>query len=219
MSKPRNSIEILLLLVFLAAVFCLCVLGIGTLFHWPPSSMVIAGVAPGSSADWAGWVQAIGSIVAIIFSYRLGSKQANDARAHSWEVLVAQRAARESGLKAVVNQVSIEAMSIILLARSGNIQNFSDAWDSSQNAATLAALAAFDNAPLYELGSAERVRLAFSIRELAEHMRKLAMQCVTDDDRAIHQFALLAAQYVKHNDQCTCLQEEFDRLFSGKDRL
>ncbi|MDQ6212344.1 hypothetical protein [Achromobacter insolitus] len=213
MNDTRKLIEALLTLAFLAAVMCLCILGLATIFHWPPSAKSIAAVAPGSSAEWAGWVQAIGSIAAIIFSYWLGSKHAEEARTHSWEILGAQKVAKEVGLQAVVNQVLTETLATIVMLKGASAKNFAKAWSEFQRTSTMAALAAFDNAPLYELGSAERIRLAFSIRECAETFRARADLCVADENSAHSWHAVVTAHFQEDFDRCDDLREEFDKLF------
>lgn len=70
--------------------------------------------APKNSADAAGWVQAIGSIIAILASYHLGSRQAAEARRQETERLEA-RAAKQHSMGTLVQTSTDEVLHLIEL--------------------------------------------------------------------------------------------------------
>jgi|GEM_PF-3853311 len=67
--------------------------------------------APKSSADAAGWVQAIGSIIAILASYHLGSRQAAQAQRQEAEKQEA-RAAKQHSLVAMVLKSTDQVLNV-----------------------------------------------------------------------------------------------------------
>ncbi|WP_429551143.1 hypothetical protein [Paraburkholderia sp. MM5477-R1] len=62
--------------------------------------------APGASSDWAAWVQAIGSIAAIIGAFAIANQQAIDARKQTHEAM----ASRTRHLRLVLREIFAATM-------------------------------------------------------------------------------------------------------------
>ncbi len=125
--------------------------------------------APTGSSDAAAWVQAAGSIVAIAASYWLGERQARKAREQALEVYDLQRRRVEAGARGIVGQLYGEVLSINQSATEFDFVQFKKTWDTYLRYASQAALDAFDNMPLHEMGTAARVRSAFELRSMLQH--------------------------------------------------
>lgn len=97
--------------------------------------------APKNSADAAGWVQAIGSVVAILASYHLGSRQAAGAQRQEAERLKAQ-VAKQHSLGTLVQTSTEQVLHIMELmlrvaARPGVIDMFPAATNIANSALTV----------------------------------------------------------------------------------
>lgn len=128
-----------------------------------------AAFAPSTSADAASWVQAIGSIGAILGAFFVGAQQTKHARQLYEESRVREREDREQAHLAVIT----------LLRHFG--ARFEDCvaqdmfylrmhWELDLKNNVRAALQAFDAMPLHELGSGSRVRAAARVRSAVQSM-------------------------------------------------
>ncbi|RSE88610.1 hypothetical protein [Achromobacter denitrificans] len=140
-------------------------IGVLTLIFAPKSGAY----APTTSSDAAAWLQAGGSIVAIFASYWLGERQARKAREQALELFDLQRMRIEDGAHGIVDQLYGEVLSIHQTARELHFIKFKKVWESYLRNASQAALDAFDNMPLHEMGTAKRVRTAFELRAVLQH--------------------------------------------------
>ncbi|MGS1006315.1 hypothetical protein [Achromobacter xylosoxidans] len=126
--------------------------------------------APVSSSDAASWIQAVGSIIAIVASYWLGERQASKARDHALEIFHLQRTRSEEGSQAVVVQLHKEIFTLKQAADGHEYVDFIRIWKKYLAPTFTATLAAFDNLPHHELGSTRRVMLAFEMRSQVQHV-------------------------------------------------
>ncbi|WP_434646894.1 hypothetical protein [Achromobacter piechaudii] len=126
--------------------------------------------APVNSADAAGWVQAIGSIAAIVAAFLIGAKQARDARDAALELYKLDRKRIEEGCRAIVSQMRTEVDFILHCATHKAVAELQGIWTSYLRQAGKCALHAFDSMPLHELGGADAVRHAFGIRSEFENL-------------------------------------------------
>jgi hypothetical protein len=124
--------------------------------------------SPASWGDWAGWFQAVGSIVAIVCSFRLGKLQADRARLDAIDSEVQGRTRKEKGYQSVVHHLVNETDSLRAFVDKYDADTFGDSWESFLKPAAMAALAAFDSLPSYDLGTTERISAAFALREEAQ---------------------------------------------------
>lgn len=120
--------------------------------------------APSSSQDAAGWVQAVGSIAAIVMAYLVGAKQAKDARQSALEVYQLDRTRVERGCQALVIKLVGEVYGISRAATKFSVRDFVEAWRFYSEPAMRGVLDAFDNMPIHELGGGNSIQVAFEIR-------------------------------------------------------
>ncbi len=156
--------------------------------------------APVNSADAAGWVQAIGSIAAIVAAFLIGAKQARDARDAAFELYRLDRKRIEEGCRAIVSQMRTEVDFILYCATHTSVGDFRDAWSSYLSNAGKCALRAFDSMPIHELGGADAVRHAFEIRSQFEHLlafleKNLAALVLLPESKAAPEAALINEEY------------------------
>ncbi|WP_447578331.1 hypothetical protein [Achromobacter kerstersii] len=204
------------------------------LLLWLGFCTVLVKYWPTTSGDWASWVQAIGSIGAIIFSFRLGTMQARRAREDALALHDRERRIKEDGLYLVVIQLAVESMATLVATKFSH-STFILAWQTSQAEAVESALKAFESAPIYELGSMERSRLANVIRTKSAMVYGLARHCVpaasifdaviSDDETVSGEFLptpgqerLFEALNIQSEallETLTSLRREFEAQFGG----
>lgn len=119
---------------------------------------------PTDGASFASWVQAVGSIAAIMGAFLIGERQAAKARDQNLEIYHLRRRRIEGGARGVVGQLFGEVHYIKESAQEFRYWQFKKAWNTYLRNASQAALDAFDSLPLHELGTAARVRSAFELR-------------------------------------------------------
>lgn len=122
------------------------------------------GIAPQSGAEAAGWVQAIGSIVAIAASYFVGAHQARKTHESALALYELDRKRIHQGSRAVVYQLIREARGVEFAAQGREPEKFRHAWLSYIRPGIETALQAFDAMPKYELGEVRFVQAAFEVR-------------------------------------------------------
>lgn len=125
--------------------------------------------APSTSADAASWVQAIGSIGAILGAFFVGAHQTKHARQLYEESRERERKDKEQAQLAVIT----------LLRHFGarfenciteNMFYLRMHWEFDLKNNVRATLQAFDAMPLHELGSGSRVRAAARVRSAVQSM-------------------------------------------------
>lgn len=124
-----------------------------------------------SSADVSGWVQAIGSILAIVAAYFYGADQARRASESALRLYRLDKARTEEGCRAIVLRLRGEISSLLGSSMTLNAREFREAWNLHLSDPLIAALQAFDNMPLHELGGWEAVLIACEIRLTAVRAR------------------------------------------------
>ena len=121
------------------------------------------------SSDAAAWIQAVGSIAAIAAAYWLGERQARRAREQALELYHLQRMRIDAGARGIIGQLYGEVSSVQETTAEMDFETFSQAWNSYLRYSAQAAVDAFDNMPIHELGTAERVHTAFEMRAVLQH--------------------------------------------------
>lgn len=125
--------------------------------------------APVTSSDAAAWIQAVGSIAAIAAAYWLGERQARKARDQALEVYHLQRRRIDAGALGIVDQLYGEVVILKQNTRSTDFQSFCEQWKGHLRDASQAAIGAFENMPLHELGNAKRVQIGFELRTTLQY--------------------------------------------------
>ncbi|CAB3904579.1 hypothetical protein [Achromobacter ruhlandii] len=121
------------------------------------------------SSDLASWIQAVGSIGAILGAFVIGERQAAKARENALDVYQAERRRIDAGARGVVNQLFVELVSLEMSATRLDYDNFCALWQSMLKGTSQASVDAFDHLPLHELGTASRVRIGFEMRGTLVH--------------------------------------------------
>lgn len=131
--------------------------------------------APVSSADAAAWIQAVGSIAAIIGSFWLGRRQAEEARRLAVTMAVSAKIERERAYYKIVDLLYYALENIgVEMKKSDYEQAFQSIWEHHARSRCGGLTAAFDALPLHELGSSSRILYASELRSTANGIIKLA---------------------------------------------
>lgn len=113
---------------------------------------------PKDSAEVASWVQAIGSILAIVGAIYVGRSQANESLRQAHLMRDLDRKGRQDAIFAVVQAVYIRCITVRAHAKAGNsVTNLREYWAREGEADFSAALTTLLSLPLYELKSANLV--------------------------------------------------------------
>lgn len=133
---------------------------------WP--SINVPDEMGGSLADWA---QVLGTIGAIFGAFSLGARQHKNERER-------ERLAKietEFSLKAVVDLVTTVGCEVVTASQLTR-EEFFHKWLRALRSDCEVAVAAFDQLPLHQLGSPERIAHAFRIRNCVSHLMRLFME-------------------------------------------
>ncbi|EJO31726.1 hypothetical protein [Achromobacter marplatensis] len=128
---------------------------------------------PTSSADAAGWIQAVGSIVAIVASYLLGRKQANSMHESALNLERQRQARREEGAR-LIQATLLDACDAAVngMDKANDVYRFTALWEDNFGPSMLAAINLFDSIPLCDACPTEQMGNAFSIRQLADQIAR-----------------------------------------------
>ncbi|WP_438859308.1 hypothetical protein [Achromobacter spanius] len=127
--------------------------------------------APSTSADAAGWVQAIGSIGAIVAAYFYGADQARRASKSALDLYQLDKNRIEEGCRAIVYRMRGEVGILATSTAANNARNFREVWNLHLSSPLIAAIHAFDSMPLHELGGGEAVQYACEIRSTVANVK------------------------------------------------
>lgn len=116
----------------------------------------------------AAWVQALGSIGAIIGAFVISKKTFDDERTLRRESQEKERERIFQGYRAVVLHLAEEARSLVELMKKNDARSLVSAWKVARRATAHACLSAFNSIPIYDLGTPERIKWAFFLKEEVE---------------------------------------------------
>lgn len=125
--------------------------------------------APVNSADAASWIQAVGSIAAIVGAFWIGTWQAGENQRQTDARDARQKSNRENGYKSIMEALhgAIADAGDSYETRE-NWESFTDEWHSYLGPNLTAALSAFDAMPAHDLGTTPRINSAFLLRTSAQ---------------------------------------------------
>lgn len=156
--------------VFAASiVLFLACYGIATIF----SSGEKFNLRPNDAAAFAGWIQAVGSIAAIVGAFVLGHWQAQTSRNTALELERTREDNRLNGLAGVYIHLLKLSYNTLRLAQEATPHAFPDQWKTISSWLQTA-IDASSQLPLHDLGTPERIFCAVRIRGLATDTYKLA---------------------------------------------
>lgn len=116
------------------------------------------------SSDLASWIQAVGSIAAIVGSYFIGARQARDAKDAALELYQLDRRRTEEGCCAIVQQMTGAIATLKTKSLEYEASGFRTAWQSNLKSMVDSALQRFDSMPIHEIGNREAIQVAYEIR-------------------------------------------------------
>lgn len=167
--------------------------------------------APTSSSDAASWIQAIGSILAIVGAFFVGKRQADDSRTLANETEKLRLRRRLAGMRTVVDTL-LHTASVALdsIEEEQNVVKFELSWKPITLPDCHAALRAFEALPIHEFGSIRRIFVALDVERFIRQLIydvTTAVECDEDRQTAYASFRGLAL---------TTYLDQLDRL---EDRL
>jgi len=159
----------------------------GRCCNWLPEAVAIAGSAIGTAialrgwpsinvpdgmgGNLAEWAQVLGTIGAILGAFSLGARQHKNERERDRLAKIET----ESALKAVVDLVTTVGCEVVNASQLTR-EEFFHKWRRALRSDCEVAIAAFDQLPLHQLGSPERIAHAFRIRNCVSHLMRLSME-------------------------------------------
>lgn len=162
----RNS-EVALVLSTVTMLFVVAMSTISTVKYWPSG----ASAFPASSSELASWIQAVGSIGALLGAFFLGAHQADNARKLAMQLEQERWAKKDASYKAVVqNLITVTHDALTSIQEEEDSGTFKAGWSLYTQHEIRAALNAFDGMPLHDLGSQPRIFHACGIRNLAQRL-------------------------------------------------
>lgn len=126
--------------------------------------------APVTSSDAAAWLQAIGSIGAILGAFLLGAKQAKDARTLALELESKRRRDQVERYGSTVRVLRLAVVRTIELIAKKECDDFRHDWKRFIHSDLKTALAAFDAMPAHEIGTDSQISHAFAVRTAAQSL-------------------------------------------------
>ncbi|HCP79400.1 MAG: hypothetical protein CML16_03225 [Pusillimonas sp.] len=123
---------------------------------------------PDSSQEWAAWVQAFGSIGAILGAFTISENATKRNRLLRIEAENRERRRLEIGYRDVVLNLSSQAAELAKLIEKTEPPLFVVAWHGYLKSTADASLKAFDSLPTHDMGGTERIAIAFAIREAVQ---------------------------------------------------
>ncbi|WP_253192962.1 hypothetical protein [Burkholderia cenocepacia] len=139
----------------------------------------------------AAWIQAIGSIAAILGAYWIGERQSAANLKHAREMDERALRRRLDAYIAVVEGARDQAGNVARLASSLNRADFYRTWEGQNGPILAGALTAVEQIPLQELGSATAVRALIIIKSALSQMVQTVhdrMESRDNSDHALDRF-------------------------------
>lgn len=199
--------------LLLSAIGFVGAIGVLTLVFAPRSGAY----APTSSSDAAAWVQAIGSIAAIVGAFVLGNWQARVARETALELERARERTRTGGLAGILTQLLKLSYNTLRTIQTGTFEDFEASWKNAIGIWMHTTIEAATQLPLYDLGSPARIFCAVRVRDMASDVHKLASAIAAKPPADIHKPLIDDSDLNRLVDlfmnQITTLQAEHEKLY------
>jgi hypothetical protein len=149
-----------------------------------------AGTQPYRADAMASWMQAIGSVAAILGAYWIGERQSASALRAARESEIASLKRRLDAYAAVAKSACDQAMNVSKLAGALSGQQFKINWIDQNGPVYRSAFASTESIPLHDLGSAEAVRSLIILKTALARMERFieAQADAGELDEATHAF-------------------------------
>lgn len=171
--KARAFVKYGAIALMLGATGFVSGIGILTLVFAPKTGTF----APVNGSDAAAWIQAVGSIGAIIGAFLLGTKQSNDARKLALDLELQRRLEQMERHRSTVGVVMAAAQVLVRVVSELDYDRFQRRWRRFIHHDVRTALTAFDAIPFHEFGSEKRIINAVALRS--------ALQGLVDDIQVV----------------------------------
>lgn len=135
---------------------------------------------PKSSSDIAAWIQAVGSIGAIVGAFLIMGRQINATRMLAQERHWQEKTEREEAQLAVITLLRNFGEAFKNCREQQDMFDLQTQWNTVLKNNVPAALAAFDALPLYELGSSARILNVARIRSAVQSMYDITSNYVDE---------------------------------------
>lgn len=138
-----------------------------------------AAFTPNTASDIAAWIQAVGSIAAIIGAFLIGERQADKARDDAENARAKDEKSKQDAQLAVITLL-YRCGKLLDAAREKDMYSLRYAWEKTLKNNVHAALGAFDAMPLHEMKSSARVLAAARVRSAVQSMYDVAANNMED---------------------------------------
>jgi hypothetical protein len=165
------------------------IFAIGTLtFVFAPKT---GAYAPTSSSDAASWIQAIGSIGAIVGAFFLGKRQAQEARQLAQEMVDKEREILRRQYKTMLLVVIVAAETAAEYVIESSLAKFDQIWHSTIRDDLNSALSAFAGVPMHGLGNATEIYDSITAVNLAKRIETEIVQVMRAEGLQANQYVYL----------------------------
>ncbi|GAB1578647.1 hypothetical protein [Bordetella petrii] len=163
----KRNTEVTLIVSAILLLFAAVMSAIATVEYWPSTARVF----PGNSNDLAAWIQAFGTIGALLGAFFLGAQQAKAAHKTAMDVENERREAKQRGYRGVLEFMISETDEVVAEVKQwGTLRDLKNKWPDL-DARLAAALAYFEAIPIHELGGIEAIRRAVDGRAHLNNVR------------------------------------------------
>lgn len=128
-------------------------------------------IRPNTSEAVAGWVQAVGSILAILGAFFVGKHQADAARRLAEETDDQRIKRKIAGMRIVIDTLLHTALTSVDAIKEGeDVEMFDNIWHALTLIECEGALRAYEALPIHEFGSMKRIFVALDIENFTRKL-------------------------------------------------
>ncbi len=173
--KAQTAVRYCTWALALISVSFFAAIGVVTVLFAPKGAAFTSNI----SSDIAAWVQAVGSIAAIIGAFLIGERQANMAREEADKARATNEKSKQDAQLAVITLLH-RFGKLFEAAREEGMFNLRLEWEKTLKNNVRATLHAFDAMPLHEMNSSARVLAAARVRSAVQSIYDVTASNVED---------------------------------------
>lgn len=152
--------------------------------------------APVTSSDAAAWIQAVGSIGAIVGAFLLGKRQAQEARKLAQEMVDKEREIVRRQYKAMLLVVIAAAETAAEYVIELGLAEFDHIWQGTIRDDLNSALSAFASVPMHGLGNATEIYESITAVNLAKRIEAQIVHVMSAEGLQANQYVHLQREIV-----------------------
>ncbi|MGR7948863.1 hypothetical protein ACU6HM_06255 [Alcaligenes sp. RM2] len=123
------------------------------------------------AGDIAAWLQAFGSMGAIVGSYIVGSRQSAASHQSAVALEESRREKSQQGYVAIVLNLKEEGLAAVkLFEDQKDPTGFNSEWNTKNSLAMATALKMFSSTPIYEMGDSEKIKKSFRVEKICREI-------------------------------------------------